>query len=145
MRGHSEEDWERADAWQAARCDRLAQTEKAPPGPSPTGPCPSPHEMSTQSIPQNQNIHNHARLALEELRRRHPGLDIVEIARLMAEVLETATGPMVARLQAGLAICNQIHRDEPRAPHFQSSYPVSLAGLTRQDGRNWSMSGRERR
>ena len=98
--------------------------------------------MSTTIIAQNQDIHNHARLALDELRRRHPNLSIVEIARLLAEVLETATGPMAARLQAGLAICNQIHQKEPRAPHIQSSYPVSLAGLTRQDGRNWSTSGR---
>ena len=101
--------------------------------------------MSTPIIAQNPDLHNRARLALDELRRRHPSLSIVEIARLLAEALETATGPMVARLQAGLAICNQIHREEPRAPHIQSSYPVSLAGLTRRDGRNWSMSGRERR
>ena len=98
--------------------------------------------MSSRIVPQNPDLHNCAQQAVAELQRRHPNLSIVEIARLLAEVLETATGPMVARLQAGLAICNQIHRDEPRAPHFQSSYPVSLAGLTRQDGRNWSTSGR---
>ena len=98
--------------------------------------------MSTTIIAQNQDIHNHARLALDELRRRHPNLRIVEIARLLAEALDTATGLTEARLQAGLAICNHIHRDAPRAPHPQSSYPVSLAGLTRRDGRNWSASGR---
>ena len=99
--------------------------------------------MSTTIIAQNQDIHNHARLALDELRRRHPGLSITEIARLLAEAEALATELItVARLQAGLAICNQIHRDAPRAPHPQSSYPVSLAGLTRRDGRNWSTSGR---
>ncbi len=101
--------------------------------------------MSTTIIAQNQEIHNHARQALAELQRRHPALSIVEVARLLAEALETATGPMVTRLQAGLAICNQIHRESPRATHRQSSYPVSLNGLTRQDGRNWSMGGRGRR
>ena len=102
--------------------------------------------MSTQIIAQNPDIHNRAQQAVAELRRRHPNLSIVEIARLLREALEAATNPAsIERLNHGLAACDQIHRESPRAPHHQSSYPVSLAGLSRQDGRNWSGSGRERR
>ncbi len=105
---------------------------------------PCPHSLAC-------NLYNRARYAVETILERRPNLSIVQLAWIIEDDLQSnVTDPSLAdKLTMCLAVCHQLHQAELDArrnqPRFQSSYTVSLAGLTRRHGQLWSQSRRERR
>ena len=85
------------------------------------------------------SLYTWARHAVETILERHPILSIEQVSWLLEDGLQATTNPDVAdRLEIGLAVCRQLHCEMINAwkaePRFQSSYTVSLTGLTRADG-----------
>jgi hypothetical protein len=87
------------------------------------------------------NLYNRARHTVEVLLERRRPLWLPQIAWIIEDDLQSATDPALAeKLTLCLAVCQQMHREVLEAsrnePRFQSSYTVSLAGLTRKMGQN---------
>lgn len=95
------------------------------------------------------DLYNRARYTVKTIIERRR-ISLTRLSWILEDDLTQTTDTAVAdRLTICLAVCEQLHQEmldaSRRQARFHSSYCVSLAGLTRRDGRNWSTSRRERR